>query len=476
MATLRQDVVPNISDDGVRIKIDHVTRVLLAVEARLSKREAGLREFIAGAGPLTGAAEGAPDADLATLEQLRRATEEVICTRSPEMLRSAALSQAGVDKLRDVLAFERQFFVSQDADVAKGSAIVYRGGRIDGEAPSPSADAQAVIDATTLTRYMRARTGDDGVTVSAVRKVPGGFSKETVFFTVNDAVHGPPQDLVMRKDLPTPLIEKMVANEFGLLTKLFESGFPVAEPLWLETDATLFSGGFIVSRRVAGTSDVAQWANDPAGVRTACLDLARLLATLHAFAPVQLGFDPSTATLSAGEAMAQEIVHWTRLFHAKRREAFPLQELPLVWLAQNIPSALFERPARVVHGDFGFHNLMMDETGRVTAVLDWEFAGLGDPSQDLVFVRQFVEGFMPWPEFLAAYREAGGPAPCDEAEFFYHLWTMARNGVGCVDAQALFDTVMPGEMRFALAGHVFAPYMFVDQCETLIEHLAKSRP
>jgi aminoglycoside phosphotransferase (APT) family kinase protein len=197
-----------------------------------------------------------------------------------------------------------------------------------------------------------------------------------------------------------------------------------------------------------------------------------MLATLHGYAPADLGIDAQRAALSAGVHMEREIASWTRLFHRRRQEAFPLQEMPLVWLAANIPAALYDRPARVVHGDVGFHNLMFDEAGQVTALLDWEFSAMGDPTQDLCFARQFIEPLMPWAEFLGIYREAGGAPPCEEAEFFFKLWTKTRNAVGCVDAQALFDTVMPMEMRFALAGYVFAPYMFVDQCQTLIEHLA----
>jgi aminoglycoside phosphotransferase (APT) family kinase protein len=279
--------------------------------------------------------------------------------------------------------------------------------------------------------------------------------------------------LVIRKDLPVPLMDKTVVNEFGLLQRLHAAGFPVAEPLWLETDAQRFGGAFIVSRRVAGTSDAATWARDPVRARTACEQLARLLATLHGFKPADLGIAAERAALSAGVHMEQEVAQWMQLFHRRRQEAFPLQEMPLIWLAANIPAALYDRPARVVHGDVGFHNLMFDETGQVTALLDWEFSVLGDPTQDLCFARQFVEPLIPWSEFLAAYRHAGGEPPCVEAEFFYKLWTKTRNAVGCVDAQTLFDTAMPTEMRFALAGHVFAPYMFVDQCETLIEHLAR---
>ena len=43
-----------------------------------------------------------------------------------------------------------------------------------------------------------------------------------------------------------------------------------------------------------------------------------------------------------------------------------------------------DRPPVVNHGDFRIGNLMVDETG-IVAVLDWEFAHLSDPVEDLAW-------------------------------------------------------------------------------------------
>jgi aminoglycoside phosphotransferase (APT) family kinase protein len=278
---------------------------------------------------------------------------------------------------------------------------------------------------------------------------------------------------VIRKDMPVPFIDKTVVNEFGPLQHLHALGFPVAKALWLEDDAAVFGGRFIVSERVPGSSNSAAWAADPARARSACRELAQILAKLHAFSPQQLGYSKELAALSAGEMIKRDIEHWTRLFHAKKTEPLPLQELPLVWLRRNIPKQLYDRPARIVHGDFGFHNVMFNDDGHVSALLDWEFSVLGDPTQDICFVRLFVEPIMPWSEFLDIYLKMGGVPPCTEAEFFFDMWSKTRNSVGCVDAQFLFDTALPDEVKFALAGHVFAPYLYIDECESVIRHVKK---
>ena len=62
-------------------------------------------------------------------------------------------------------------------------------------------------------------------------------------------------------------------------------------------------------------------------------------------------------------------------------EPHPAIELGLVWCRERLP---LERPEVVNHGDFRIGNLMVDENGLV-AVLDWEFAHVSDPAEDLAW-------------------------------------------------------------------------------------------
>ena len=476
--SLRLEILPQLPDDAARIRLDQITRLLKSVSARLSLRETGLRELLGSAASQAGLASVSGVADVLSLhdmEQHRRRVEQSISERLPDLIDAAGKSSDGVRALARVVQLEKNFFLSQDADIAAGSQVVYRGGRIESEGETTRAGSAPPLNAATLTIYLQRRLQRKDVQAVNVRIIPGGFSKLTMFFTLVDEAAATSADLVIRKDMPLPFIENTVVNEFGLLQKLHGLGFPIAKPMWLETDRAVFGGCFIVSERVAGTSDSSTWAADPVRARAACRALAQVLARLHACTPQQLGYAPDVAALSAGQLMEREIARWSRLFHAKKTEPLPLQEIPIVWLAQNIPQQLYARPARIVHGDVGFHNLMFDETGRVTALLDWEFSILGDTTQDLCFVRMFVEALMPWSEFLELYLAFGGVPPCQQAEFFFALWSKTRNGIGCVDAQFLFDTAMPDEVKFALAGHVFGPYMYIDQCETLVAHLKNAQ-
>ena len=473
---LRTEIFPQLPDDAIRIRFDQITRLLTSVSARISRREKGLLQLLqsaAGSTDIPPVAAPSADQTLEELEQQRVSVERAISQRLPALLDSAAQSKDAIQALERIVELEKAFYISQDADIAAGSAVVYRGGRIESEPPA-APRRWPEIDAESLTVYLRTRFNRADIAATKVRPIAGGFSKETIFFTLVDERSGTDRNLVIRKDMPVPFINKSVVNEFPLLEQLHKRGFPVAEPLWLETNRDLFGGRFIVSARVAGTSDVASWAAEPTRARQACRELAQVLGRLHAYDPAQLGYPPELVARSAGDLVERDIEAWLALFNERKAEPFPLQELPLVWLRRNIPRQLYSRPAKIVHGDVGFHNLMFDENGHITALLDWEFSVLGDPMQDIRFVRQFVERIMDWQEFLAIYREAGGVEPCPEAEFFFDLWSKTRNGIGCVDAQSLFDTAMPEEVKFALAGYVFGPYMYLECCEVLLAHLKKS--
>ena len=55
-------------------------------------------------------------------------------------------------------------------------------------------------------------------------------------------------------------------------------------------------------------------------------------------------------------------------------------------------------PARVVHGDYGVHNVLIGKSGVVEAVVDWEISTLGDPLADLAYaLNAWVEPTDPEP-------------------------------------------------------------------------------
>ena len=83
----------------------------------------------------------------------------------------------------------------------------------------------------------------------------------------------------------------------------------------------------------------------------------------------------------------------------------PLIERGFRWLEENIEPCS-ERPS-LLHGDIGLHNVLI-ENERVTAVLDWEVAHIGDPAEDLSWTLQCTDQYVSEERLLEMYYEAGG--------------------------------------------------------------------
>ena len=85
--------------------------------------------------------------------------------------------------------------------------------------------------------------------------------------------------------------------------------------------------------------------------------------------------------------------------------ASPVVDYAYAWARREC--ALDPGMSAVVHGDAGPYNVLV-EGDRLTAVLDWEFAHVGDPAEDLGIVRVYAEDVMDWREFVSIYVASGG--------------------------------------------------------------------
>ncbi|MEU8353256.1 phosphotransferase [Streptomyces sp. NPDC048845] len=86
----------------------------------------------------------------------------------------------------------------------------------------------------------------------------------------------------------------------------------------------------------------------------------------------------------------------------------------------------------LVHGDFGPQNVLLDpRTFEVTAVVDWEFAHLGDPVEDLAWCEWIVRTHHPehrtaLGHFFRAYGGKVPPWPVRRAAMLTRCETLRR--------------------------------------------------
>jgi aminoglycoside phosphotransferase (APT) family kinase protein len=207
----------------------------------------------------------------------------------------------------------------------------------------------------------------------------------------------------MRQDFALKYASTRVADEYRPLLALSGLGLPVPRPLHLEPESSELGPPFMLVDRLRGRPPGTYF-----GLVTACpgafLELAGMLARLHRAEPEALGMArPPAGTDTMHRLISQYQAKWRE--NATR--ASPVVDYAYAWAlreSQRDPGS-----TAVVHGDAGPYNLLVDGD-RLTAVLDWEFAHVGDPAEDLGIARVYADGFMAWDEFLRAYRGAGGPS------------------------------------------------------------------
>ena len=248
-----------------------------------------------------------------------------------------------------------------------------------------------------LTRYLRARTGDGEAAVFEVVALPGGHSKLTT--TARCRVNGDDLDIVLRQVPPGRPAERL-APEFAVLRWAWEAALPVAEPLWIEPVDNELGGPFFVTRRAAGTNVGDVWGASSATVESLCDELAEVLARLHTSPAADLDQTPVRPMRTAADVQ-RAIVELEEMAERSAPEGSPVLAALFGWLRRSIPC---QTPSAVlVHGDVGFHNILAAE-GRLTVLLDWERAHLGSPVEDLAYVRPSVEPVFAWSAFVGALR------------------------------------------------------------------------
>jgi aminoglycoside phosphotransferase (APT) family kinase protein len=143
-------------------------------------------------------------------------------------------------------------------------------------------------------------------------------------------------------------------------------------------------------------------------------------------------------------------------------EAHPAIEYGLAWCRERIPLA---RPRVVGHGDFRIGNVMVDGSG-IVALLDWEFAHVSDPLEDLAWplVRAWrfgaddrrLGGVAGVERYLARYTELTGlEVPLDEL----YAWEVLGNCKWAIGSLRQTQRHLLGEDRnveYAILGRLAA--------------------
>jgi aminoglycoside phosphotransferase (APT) family kinase protein len=214
------------------------------------------------------------------------------------------------------------------------------------------------------------------VEVERFTLLAGGASMEA--WAVDAQTRDGPMPLLLRRGTGGRIFRDALSlsEEHRVLQAAWEAGVSVPRPYGYLGE--LLGREAFVMERLQGETVGRRLVQRPEfAVARAALpeQMAEELARIHSIPPEELEFLPGTG-------MASPLQHGLETLGAQLEsleEPHPALELGFLQLRRQLPSD----GARVVcHGDFRVGNFMVGPEGMV-AVLDWEFAHLGDPREDL---------------------------------------------------------------------------------------------
>jgi aminoglycoside phosphotransferase (APT) family kinase protein len=218
----------------------------------------------------------------------------------------------------------------------------------------------------------------DGLdTTPTVKQYPGGASNLTYLLSYPD------RELILRRP---PAGHKAASahdmrREYTVQKKLKPVYPYVPTVLAMCTDPAVIGSDFYVMERINGVilrgdlpEDMTLSPHEASSLAYRTFDR---LIELHEVDPDVAGL----SDLGKGAGYVERQVRgWSDRYRRARTPNSPDGETIMAWLHENQPDDV---RTCVIHNDFRFDNVILDDELRVVGVLDWEMATLGDPLMDL---------------------------------------------------------------------------------------------
>jgi aminoglycoside phosphotransferase (APT) family kinase protein len=282
-----------------------------------------------------------------------------------------------------------------------------------------------------------------GRPVESMRLLPGGASKEAW------AVDADGERLLVRRAGGGVIHEATLSleHEFQVLEAAVEAGVKAPRPVAYlgelggrEAFAMELVDGETIGRRIVR--------DPPPGLE---LRLAEELAKIHAIPAQRLPFLRSADVL---ERFTHEL--------DSVGEPHPALEYGLWWLRERRPAPLADV---VTHGDFRLGNVVVSETG-LESILDWEFAHLSDPREDVAWpiVRAWrfgvddrrLGGVGDVGPYLERYEELTGRSISEDDLDWWEVLGNVKWGIGCLTQCRRHLTGVDRSVEYAVLGRMAA--------------------
>jgi aminoglycoside phosphotransferase (APT) family kinase protein len=301
-------------------------------------------------------------------------------------------------------------------------------------------DTELPINDESVTRWIQERTEADAPL--RFELIAGGRSNMT--YTVTDAAG---RKFVLRRPPMGPLLPSAhdMAREHRLMHSLRDSPVPVPRMVGLCQDETVNGRDFYVMHFLDGVvvRDIEIGRTFSPEIRNRmCHELIDTLCALHRVDIDAVGL----GDLARRSGYIQrQIKRWSGQWEQSKTREIPLIDRVRDTLSERLPE---DAVTTIAHGDYRLSNCMMNPSGSVAGVLDWELCTLGDPMADLAGLMGYwyrdgepdpkgdaatttLEGFLPQEELAGLYAEEMGVS-LDKVAYYraFAAWRLACIGEG----------------------------------------------
>lgn len=329
------------------------------------------------------------------------------------------------------------------------------------------------LDETTLRERIGeflARQVGQAVQVQALRRFPVGFSWLTYGMTVQGLRGaGSSQELILRLGADAGLFAPYSARPQMLALDALQDGVvPVPHVYWNGDDEAPFGAPYLFCEKVAGDALVPWVAPsepplDERYRRSLGEDFIDALAALHRLAwqgrPIA-ELEHLTPGITPANAALLNVAYWERQIERWAMRAYPMAEWGIRWLKANAPAA---PRVTVVHGDYRTGNFL-EQSGRITAILDWELVHLGDPHEDIGWLSlpMYMGGSghfgrlcePAW--FYRRYAERSAIAVSADAVHYYQVFSLLKLAATHMAAARCFEDRRSNDLRMPAMGSQIA--------------------
>lgn len=243
-----------------------------------------------------------------------------------------------------------------------------------------------------------------GGTITEARRIPAGGRHGWLLSVRTPA--GQTHDLFMqqaRQGAGNELTSAFMGfeKEAEVYRALAGHGLPIPKVWGLDAEM-----GVLLLDRVKGVT----WLHppaDPAEQLSVAQDFMRHIAAWHRLDPRDLDLPSFKPVLTAREHQRARLATFRRQAERGGGPIEPLLRISLEWLEANLPD--YEGPVVLVQGDTGPGNLMYAD-GKVSGIIDWELAHLGDPMDDIAWIswRTIQHSFTDYAARMAEYEALSG--------------------------------------------------------------------